>query len=166
MIGESLGLRDFYHVGIAVRNIDDAMQRFEGELGIGRWATMLLEFQVRADWAEGAEGAETTSSSKIAYAPSGLGYVELVEPVSGPSPARRFLDEHGEGAFHLGYWVDDVAEAMRRCERLGIGVAYLAYDDNGPHVAYLDREASSGVHVELVRASMRPLLEAWVAGVQ
>jgi catechol 2,3-dioxygenase-like lactoylglutathione lyase family enzyme len=155
---ESLGLRDFYHVGIVVRNIDDAMQDLEGRFGVGRWATMAAEFP------GSYRGSEVTAGAKIAYAPSGIGYVELVEPTSGTWAAQAFLDEHGEGVYHLGYWVDDIVATLRRAGELGLGVDTVGTDPQGPVFAYL--EPAFGVHIELVRASVRPMLESWVAGVQ
>ena len=156
----ALGLRDFYHVGLVVHDLDEAIRRFEQDLGVGRWASMVLEGQARF------RGTIESDQHRVAFAPSGLGYIELVEPLMGRSAASEFLAQRGEGVYHIGFWVDDAGDAVRRAEGLGIGVASLAEDDQGPTVVLLDAGATGGVHVELVTTRLRPLFEAWVAAAQ
>ncbi|MGH2727047.1 MAG: VOC family protein, partial [Actinomycetota bacterium] len=79
-------------------------------------------------------------------------------PTLGRWTAQTFLDERGEGIYHLGYWVDDVPDAIRRAEAKGIGVDWAAEANGVPFIVYLD--AVSGVHIELVAASVRPIIEA------
>ena len=43
--------------------------------------------------------------------PFGSTYVELLQPLEGPSVFRRFMDQHGEGLHHIGYWAKTMDEA-------------------------------------------------------
>src|SRR5437870_11464567 len=112
----SLGLGDPYHVGIAVTDLDQAMDRFGGLLGVGPWGTM--DAEVPAIY----RGAGTLSGVRSAFARSGALYIELVQPTVGDFPAKTFLEERGEGVYHLGYWAEDMPAALRRAEALGIGI--------------------------------------------
>jgi methylmalonyl-CoA/ethylmalonyl-CoA epimerase len=152
----NLGLTDLYHVGIAVRDLDDAIARLAGALGIERWATLDTEVPARY------RGEDTTLASRVAYGRSGSSYVELVQPTGGRWTAQAYLDEHGEGAYHLGYWVEDMRGTLERAERAGLGVDLVMTGDT-PVFAYLDSSKTLGVHIELVDASIRPALEQWIA---
>lgn len=142
---------ELYHVGVAVHDIDDGMARFGELLGIPKWFTFETEMPSRY------RGEPVTAGAKAAYGNAGSTYVELVQPTAGPWTASAFLEERGEGVYHLGYWVDDIPAAIRRAEEKGIGVDWAAEADGVPFVVYLD--AAWGVHVELVAASVRPIIE-------
>jgi len=149
----SLGLGDPYHVGIAVWDLDRAIADLEGTLGAGPWGT--LEAEVPAIY----RGAETLTGIRSAFARTGLMIIELVQPTGGGFTAQTFLDERGEGIYHLGYWVDDMADALRRAEGTGIGVDWATPSDGLPFAVYLDAARTLGVHIELVGTAMRPIIE-------
>ena len=147
-----LGPMELYHAGIAVHEIDEAMRRFGELLGIDRWVTFESALPSRY------RGEPVTAGAKAAYGASGAMYVELVEPTGDRWTATAFLEERGEGVYHLGYWVDDVPDAIRRAGDAGLGVDWAADADGRPFIAYLD--ATGGVHLELVSSTIRPILEA------
>src|SRR5437899_697387 len=82
---------------------------------VGPWGVFGGEFQ--GDY----RGTEITLEARAAYAASGNGYVELVQPMKGDWTASVFLEERGEGAYHLGYWVDDLEATVARAKDLGYG---------------------------------------------
>ena len=86
-------------------------------------------------------------------------YVELVEPTVGRFPAKTFLDERGEGIYHLGYWVEDIPAAIEVAGARGLSVDW-AFPAAKPQVVYLDARATWGFHVEFVSPAMRPGIEA------
>ena len=146
-----LGEMELYHVGIAVHDLDEGMQRYGPLLGVQKWLTFESAMPGRY------RGEEVTAGAKAAYGDSGPIYVELVEPTGDRWTASAFLEERGEGVYHLGYWVDDVPGAVERARDHGLGVD-LAMEANGvPFVVYL--EATGGVHLELVATSIKPVLE-------
>jgi methylmalonyl-CoA/ethylmalonyl-CoA epimerase len=151
-VDTGLGPMELYHVGIVVHDLDDGMRRFGELLGIGRWVTFETAIPSRY------RGEDVTAGARAAYGNAGPSYVELVQPTSGPWTAQAFLEERGEGVYHLGYWVDDVPDAIRRADAAGLGVDWSAEADGKPFVVYLD--AIGGVHLELVAASVRPIIEA------
>ena len=153
----SLGLGEPYHVGIAVFDIEDAMRRFGALHGIDRWGTMDAEVP------SAYRGAETISGIRSAYARPGALMLELVQPTTGSFTAKTFLEERGEGIYHLGYWVEDVAGAVARADALGIGVDWMFPASGEPFAVYLDAKQTFGVHIELVSPSMRPIIDQAIA---
>jgi methylmalonyl-CoA/ethylmalonyl-CoA epimerase len=147
-------------VGYAVHDLDEGMARMRA-VGVEKWGTMEAELPCLY------RGEEVTIGLRAAYARWGSIYLELVQPTTGPSTPRTFLDERGEGIYHLGYWVDDLAATTRRAEDLGFNVD-LAIPSNADHrmAVYLDAGRSLGVHIELVNASVRQMIEDLVTKVE
>ncbi|MGZ4105371.1 MAG: VOC family protein [Actinomycetota bacterium] len=152
----TLGLGEPYHVGIAVRNIETAMARFDELLGIAPWGR--LDAEVPAVY----RGQQTVSGVRSAFARVGSMYVELVEPTVGDFPAKTFLQERGEGIYHVGYWVEDMAAALQRAEKAHLSVDW-AFPVGDPQVVYLDASATFGMHVEFVHPAMRAGIEDAIA---
>jgi hypothetical protein len=50
-------------------------------------------------------GVPTDVSARYRFIDSGASQIELIEPLSSPSPYTEFLDGHGEGVHHLAYFV-------------------------------------------------------------
>jgi methylmalonyl-CoA/ethylmalonyl-CoA epimerase len=82
-----------HHINFVVRDLDDAIPRFERELN-------LESFEVLEHAPRGA---------RIARSRVGGSWFVLVEPYDADSVPGRFLEEHGEGFFLLSLDVDDVA---------------------------------------------------------
>jgi len=86
-----------------------------------------------------------------------LGYagdlqVELIQPVSGPSIHREFLDAHGAGLHHVCFAVDDVDAACAAAEAAGVPVLMRGSMMDGEiEFAYVDGSASGAPYVELAR---------------
>src|SRR5947207_9860368 len=113
---DALGLGDPYHIGVAVRDLVEAMPRFQELLGLGPWGR--IDAEVPAVF----RGRETVSGVRSAFARLGNMYVELVEPTVGEFTAKTFIEERGEGIYHLGYWVDDIPAAISTAADHGLAV--------------------------------------------
>jgi len=150
---EALGLGEPYHIGLAVRDVADAMTRFEQLLGLGPWGR--LDAEVPALFGN----AETISGVRSAFARIGSMYIELVQPTVGEFPAKTFLEERGEGIYHIGYWAPDMPAAMRWAAEEGMAVAWSFPQKGEPLVAYLDAAATFGFHLEFVSPVMRRGIE-------
>lgn len=137
-------------VGLVVSDLEGSIERYSRTFSCGPWSV----------WTYGpARMAESTFRGepgrfeiRIALAGSGP-QVELIEPLSGPSIHREWLDEHGEGVHHLGMRVPDLAPAVgdmqaRGYEVLQAGRGYGAGGDGG--FAYFDTVADVGVILELI----------------
>jgi methylmalonyl-CoA/ethylmalonyl-CoA epimerase len=139
------------HVGIACRDLDTAIARYEATFGLKVVSLEVNEEQgVReAMLAVGAAGASGASG--------GLrpGYVQLLEPLGPDTPVGRFLARRGEGLHHVGYGVQDIGQAL---DAIGVrGVRLLderpRHGSMGASIAFLHPADLGGVLTELVQAA-------------
>jgi len=152
-MAEALGLGEPYHIGVAVRDLTEAMPRFQELLGLGPWGR--IDAEVPAVF----RGRETVSGVRSAFARLGNMYIELVEPTVGEFTAKTFIEERGEGIYHLGYWVDDIPGAISTASERGLSVDW-AFPATSPQVVYLDARETWGFHLEFVSPGMRAGIEA------
>ena len=126
-----------HHIGIAVRELEEAVERFR-RLGLKETARGIVEeFQVAVSW--------------LGEQPPKL---ELIQPL-GPGPVQKFLEKRGEGLHHLAYAVPDIDKAL---EELKAGGVQLVDEKprsgfGGHRVAFLHPKSFGGVLIELVEES-------------
>lgn len=98
-----LPLKKVDQIGIVVRDADAVMKSWTALFGIGPWS-------YREMGGKDAKGRDF--KVKLAFASLGGVQLELIQPVEGRIFHSAFLEQHGEGLHHLGFYVDDVdAEA-------------------------------------------------------
>jgi catechol 2,3-dioxygenase-like lactoylglutathione lyase family enzyme len=116
------GLQAF-HVGIVVRDVDATADLYGRILGVRRWrrSEFLLRKPPWDDWM-------TDCLVKIAYGRAAHQTVELVEVLNGRSQYSRFLDEHGEGVQHIGFWCSDLKAAVAAAVAEGAEVSAASLD--------------------------------------
>lgn len=127
---------ELHHIGIAVADLDAAIERYAGLFG----AT--VEHRARVD----DQGVEAAS---LRVGPS---RVELLAPLGADTPVGRFLAKRGPGMHHVAFAVDDVAAELARLRASG---AQLVDEEPRPglfglQVAFVHPEATGGVLAELV----------------
>lgn len=135
-----------HHVCIVVHDLERAVAYYE-QLGMGPWhdypkSSPYVEFEVPS----------REASDAMRYKCLDLGNVQLqlCQPPQAPeSPQRRFLDEHGEGVYHLGFEVPDCAQAEAQARTLGLGVTARGRRADGSGFAYFDTRAGAGVVLEV-----------------
>ena len=134
------------HVGIACRDLDAAIARYQATFGLEVVSQEVNEEQgVReAMLAVGAAGGGVQA-----------GYVQLLEPLAADTPVGRFLDRRGEGLHHVGYGVDDITAALAAVG--GTGIRLLdqrpRHGSMGASIAFLHPADLGGVLTELVQAA-------------
>ncbi|MDQ6875757.1 MAG: methylmalonyl-CoA epimerase [Actinomycetota bacterium] len=132
------------HVGIACRNLDEAVARYESVFGLTVVSRETSEEQ-------GVREAMLV----VAGSPAGGGsYIQLLEPTRPDSPVGRFLDRSGEGVHHVGYGVDDVQAALQWFAGQGVRVIdeRPRHGSMGTAIAFLHPKDLGGVLTELVQA--------------
>ena len=141
-----LTLPEINHIGVVVRNLDEAMRRFERSLGIGPFHSYEREFadsRVRGEIAPCKLGIAFGNLQTILF--------ELIEPREGQSIHQEFLDQHGEGLQHLGFLVPDLAADLSKLEANGLRVLMEATVPGRGGIAYIEGEAAAGVLFELIQ---------------
>ena len=92
-----------------VRDCEKVIETWERIFGISPWTFITNT---------GADAEGNPIEVKLAFAYIGDLELELIEVVKGKILHSEFLEEHGEGLHHLGFFVDDVdREAASLVER-------------------------------------------------
>jgi methylmalonyl-CoA/ethylmalonyl-CoA epimerase len=134
------------HVGIACRDLDAAIGRYQATFGLEVASLEINEEQgVR-------EAMLAVAGAGGALRP---GYVQLLEPLEQDTPVGRFLARRGEGLHHIGYGVEDIGQALAAIA--GRGVRLLdqrpRHGSMGASIAFLHPADLGGVLTELVQAA-------------
>lgn len=142
---------DFYHTGIIVPDLDEAMDRLSALAGY-RWITPVsytLPFRTMS-------GTQEVTSTFVysLQAP----HVELIKEV----PGTAWTAAPGNAIHHLGYWADDLAESAKILEDNGF--AFEATADTAPpdlalFAYYVD---AAGTRIEIVDRALFPDFPAFL----
>jgi methylmalonyl-CoA/ethylmalonyl-CoA epimerase len=100
----------FKQCAVIVRDLDEAVRRWNDKLGIGPWTAYRLGPSRLEEMLY--KGAEVEFSFRHALAWQGDLQFELIEPLEGPSIFADHLEAHGEGMHHVGKYVPDHAAAV------------------------------------------------------
>jgi methylmalonyl-CoA/ethylmalonyl-CoA epimerase len=103
-----------YHVGIVVSDLEAATARY-GALFGGTFRT----FEYTKPASRIAERPSASARLRLAYGRYGGMTLEFVEPRDADSTYAVFLDRHGPGVHHLGFWVPDLPRAVQGALELG-----------------------------------------------
>lgn len=124
------------HVGIAVRDLDESIDRYRLLLG-----AELERREVVAD--QGVEVAFLRLP--------GSARLELVAAYGADGPIARFIERRGEGMHHVCVVVDDIEATLATLAAAGVPLADRAprVGAGGARIAFLHPEALDGVLVEL-----------------
>jgi len=121
------------HVGIAVRDLDDAVRFYRDVLG------------ARPHPPERADGADIVGLT------FGESDVELLSADDHDSPIGKYLERRGPGIHHLCFRVPDLDAALERCRAAG----YQLIDERpragaaGRRVAFIHPKSTAGILLEL-----------------
>jgi methylmalonyl-CoA/ethylmalonyl-CoA epimerase len=138
-------------VAVVVRDLDAAMKRYVEEFGIGPWSV----YTFSPDWIKRMtfRGEERGYAMKLALADAGGMMYELIEPVEGPNSYQEFLDASGEGLHHLGYFVEDIDDAIKEMEEKGYPLLQsgrgFGTGGDGAY-AYFETEGALGCIIEAI----------------
>jgi methylmalonyl-CoA/ethylmalonyl-CoA epimerase len=131
------------HVGIACHDLASAVAFYESTFGL-----------IVASREENAEQGVREALLRVADAPAGSSYVQLLEPLGPDTPVGRFLARHGEGVHHIGYGVTDIEAALASIGATGVRLidARPRHGSMGASIAFLHPKDVGGVLTELVQA--------------
>ncbi|MBA2523194.1 MAG: methylmalonyl-CoA epimerase [Solirubrobacterales bacterium] len=127
------------HVGVAVEDLDAALQLYEGALGMP-----LVHRETVTE-----QGVEAVLLDV------GDGHVELLSPLGEDTPVGKFLARKGAGLHHVAYAVADIDAALSELADRGIELI-----DTEPRtgirnsrVAFLHPRSTGGVLTEIVQVA-------------
>ncbi|HYT78420.1 MAG TPA: methylmalonyl-CoA epimerase [Actinomycetota bacterium] len=130
------------HVGIAVTDLDAAVEEYRAALG----GEPVHREVVRE------QGVEEVLLL------AGTSHIQLVAPLGPDTPVGKFLQRRGEGMHHVGYRVADVATVLERLRAMGVPLVDQAPrpGSRGTTVAFVHPRGFRGVLVELVQEGPLP----------
>lgn len=123
------------HLGIAVQDLESALQFYETVLGLEATGIEVVEEQ----------------GVKVAFLPCGASKLELLEPTRPNSAVAKFIAKRGEGIQHLALRVADLEKALAVMQEKGICLLDQEPRDGagGTRIAFLHPRSTQGVLLEL-----------------
>jgi methylmalonyl-CoA epimerase len=129
-------LKRLDHVVVAVRDLEEAAQAWERNLGL----KVERIFQPAG------------SNVRLASLLAGNIFLELAQPLTPDHRLAAFMDERGEGVFSLAIEVDDLEAAVAELRGRGVRVSDPEPGVwEGTRVAGISRESSHGVALQLLQ---------------
>ena len=132
-------------IGIVVRDVEKTVERLTS-LGIGPFKVKSLP-RARE---ETFRGKPMNAEFNIHAAMIGDIEIELIQPLSGESPHKEFLETKGEGIQHIACAVMDVSQTVDELTQKGASEILRAKFGRIGEVAYLDLGVSN-IIIELMK---------------
>lgn len=123
------------HIGIAVKNLDDAIKYYENVLGLKCYAIEEVKDQ----------------KVRTAFFRAGETKIELLESTEADGPIGKFIEKKGEGIHHIAFAVNGLESALTEAEEKGIKLIDKEprKGAEGLHIAFLHPKYTHGVLTEL-----------------
>ncbi|HAF12910.1 MAG TPA: methylmalonyl-CoA epimerase [Blastocatellia bacterium] len=125
------------HIGIATRQLDEALTIWRDALGLEIDSTEEV----------------TDQGVRVAMMPIGESHIELLEPLNENSPVGKFLEKRGPGIHHVAIRVADIHAALAQLKEKGTRLIDETprLGAGGCLVAFIHPSSSNGVLLELVQ---------------
>lgn len=123
------------HIGIAVRSLNEALEYYEGVLGLKCYKKEVIKDQ-----------KVITAFLKI-----GNTKIELLEATDDESPVAKFIEKRGEGIHHIAFAVDGIKEALTDLKEKNIKLIDESprKGAEGLDIAFLHPKSAFGVLTEI-----------------
>ncbi len=122
------------HIGIAVKNLDEAIKYYEDVLGLKCYKIEEVKDQ----------------KVKTAFFQVGEIKIELLETTDPEGPVGKFIEKRGEGVHHVAFAVKDVSAALEEAKENGIELidAKARPGADFMNIAFLHPRSTFGVLTE------------------
>ncbi len=123
------------HIGIAVKNIQEANKIYEALLGSAPYKSEIVE----------SEGVETS------FFQCGENKIELLEASNPNSPISKFIEKRGEGIHHIAFAVSNIKAEMERLKNEGFILLSEEPKKGADNklVVFIHPKSTNGVLIEL-----------------
>ncbi|MBN2638308.1 MAG: methylmalonyl-CoA epimerase [Bacteroidales bacterium] len=122
------------HIGIAVKDLNKAIEYYEQVLGLKCYAIEEVKDQ----------------KVKTAFFQVGQTKIELLESTADEGPVARFIEKKGEGIHHMAFAVKDINGALSEAEKKGVQLIDKQPRNGaeGLNIAFLHPKSTFGVLTE------------------
>ena len=142
-----------WHVGISVKNMDEAVKYYTSLGGTTDPSPgHVLDSNRFKEFTTYGKTDAPPWKIKIKMLNLGPLMLEMTEPVEGDNYNKTWMDQHGEGANHIAYQVDDLEKEVQEMADKGVPVMYHAKGE----YAYLDARKVGGLVIELFQKRNMP----------
>jgi len=130
-----MNLTHIEHIGIAVKNLDEAIKFYEDVFGLKCYSI------------------ETVPDQKVktAFFQIGQTKIELLESTEPEGPIGKFIEKRGEGIHHIAFATDGLEKALNQLSQKGIKLIdeKPRKGAEGLNIAFLHPKNTFGVLTEL-----------------
>ena len=123
------------HIGIAVKNLNEAIPFYEKVLGLKCYAIEEVKDQ----------------KVKTAFFKVGQTKIELLESTDPEGPIGKFIERKGEGIHHIAFAVENINEKLKIAEEKGVRLvdSQSRKGAEGLDIAFLHPKSTFGVLTEI-----------------
>jgi methylmalonyl-CoA/ethylmalonyl-CoA epimerase len=138
IILQYLDMNKIEHIGIAVRNMENAKGIYQALLNTTVYKTETVD----------------TEYVVTAFLQTGPNKIELLEATSADSAIAKFIEKRGEGIHHIAFEVDDIVAEMERLK----GEGFVLLNDkpkpgaDNKLVCFVHPKGTNGVLIELCQS--------------
>jgi methylmalonyl-CoA/ethylmalonyl-CoA epimerase len=143
---EKVEIKQVLQVCVVVKDLRKSMEKYWNVFGIGPWK--ILTFKPPTMTNTRVREKPVSYSMKLGIARIGSIQWELIQPLTGESIYKDFLDQKGEGIHHIACDVGNYDQAVATMKKHGIGVL-MSGDLPGESYAYMDTEKYLGTVLEI-----------------
>jgi methylmalonyl-CoA epimerase len=124
------------HIGIAVKNLDEAKKLYTDALGLK---------------VHGEDEVVEEQKVKVCFIPTGDSEIELLESTAPDGPIAKHIEKNGEGIQHVALYVDNLEAALAELKEKGVRLIDETprYGAGGKKIAFIHPKSTGGVLLEL-----------------
>jgi methylmalonyl-CoA/ethylmalonyl-CoA epimerase len=135
------------HVGVVVKNIQEALDLYGNMLGLTPWNRGILENR-------------KTGQRMVITRPRGGTFLEFIQPPTrAESRHSRYMQEHGEGLFHLCFFSDDFDADVKALKRKGFALeeeTVSIFPGVQFRIVWIPPQSTRGVWIEIADKAAIP----------
>ena len=145
-----------HHVGFVARDAEKMARAYERLLGAK--FDLLEPLPVHNLY-------DQPGTIRVAYGAFAGLVAEIIEPMDGDLPHRRWLDQYGEGIQHIGFLVDDPQKATADLVAAGAKIEWIVDDTNHRAIRQLRPDSTTEEMIRRITPDCLSYLDAGIGNV-